>query len=288
LFTEHGRDYPDYRRWKRVLSNRFLLHRDDHVVAVGRHVRQALIDNEGLPAERIEVIYNGVSQAPFERSPADRALVRSELGYSDGDLLIIQVARLNRLKDHATAIRSIARLRNSHSNVRLLLVGDGEERAALEALVNELDMRAVVRFLGSRSDVPRLLQAVDLFLLTSVSEGIPLTLVEAMLARVPVVATRVGGVPEVIEHGQCGVLVQPADVQGISLALSQLLDCAATRRSLVPAGWQRATTLFSEKSMLASYRGAYLRMSALAPVSVSASTTIDCPGYATTVHGNTC
>jgi glycosyltransferase involved in cell wall biosynthesis len=142
LFTEHGRDYPDYRRWKRVLANRFLFRRPDQVVAVGQQVRQALINNEGLSPHRIDVIYNGVDKGPFQDSDVRRARVRAELGYSDSDFVVIQVARLNRLKDHATAIKAVSQLRNSGRNIRLLLVGDEDQRTSLPILSGPLVSRS--------------------------------------------------------------------------------------------------------------------------------------------------
>jgi N-acetyl-alpha-D-glucosaminyl L-malate synthase BshA len=268
LFTEHGRDFPDYRRWKRVLANRYLLRRFDHVVAVGEHVRQALINNEGLPRERIEVIYNGVDTASFERPISERTAIRKELGYADDDFVVIKVARLNRLKDHATAIRVTAQLSKSHPNLRLLLIGDGEEREQLEALVGSLGVQPIVRFLGARGDVPRLLHAADLFLLTSVSEGIPLTLVEAMLARVPVVATRVGGVPEVVVAEQSGLLAEAGDVSGLALHIERLLRDPQLRQRLTAASFRRACERFSAQEMLRTYQCRYLSLlarSSLAP-----------------------
>jgi glycosyltransferase involved in cell wall biosynthesis len=262
LFTEHGRHHPDARHWKRVLANRFLLRPGDHVVAVGEHVRNALISNEGFPPKRVEVIYNGVDAGTFQDRYADRFAVRAELGYTKDQSIIIQVARLNRLKDHRTAIRAISELSGSHSNARLLLVGDGEERRSLEELVESLGLRAFVRFLGARTDVPRLLRAADIFLLTSISEGIPLTLVEAMLARVPVVATRVGGVPEIIVDGQCGLLADPGDACGIAQRLNQLLACPTLGGQLKMEGRRRAERLFSEQSMIEAYRRAYKRLQA--------------------------
>jgi sugar transferase (PEP-CTERM/EpsH1 system associated) len=259
LFTEHGRDYPDHRRWKRVMANRVLLRRHDHVVAVGQDVRRALIDYEGLPQDRIEVIYNGVSAQPFA---SDRAATRFALGYTDEHLIIIQVARLNRLKDHPTAIRAIADLAKCHPHVRLLLVGDGEEREPIEALIDSLGLRDFVRLLGTRTDVPRLLHAADLFLLTSISEGIPLTLVEGMLARLPIVATRVGGVPEVIAHEQSGLLVESGDVAGIAHCLRRMMADDQLRREMGDAGHCRAERSFTDERMLHGYRLVYEAMTA--------------------------
>jgi glycosyltransferase involved in cell wall biosynthesis len=254
LFTEHGRDYPDYRRWKRVLANQVLLRRSDQIVAVGEHVRQALIDNEGLPPERIEVIYNGVDRGVFERGASEGTAVRAELGFAADDSIIVQVARLNRLKDHATAIRAVARLRETRPNAHLLLIGDGEERASLTALVNSLNLREAVHFLGTRSDVARLLGAADIFLLTSVSEGIPLTLVEAMFARIPIVSTAVGGVPEVLTHNQSGFLTEAGDVGGLASCISRLLDDVSLRDRFADAAYRLAVEKFDAEAMMSAYR----------------------------------
>src|SRR5204862_1893786 len=108
LFTEHGRHQPDYPRRKRMVINRLLLERRDRVVGVGEAVRQALIANEGIPARRIEVVYNGIDAnqfAPARHLEGQREKVRAELGLSATDLVILQVARLDYLKDHATAVR---------------------------------------------------------------------------------------------------------------------------------------------------------------------------------------
>jgi glycosyltransferase involved in cell wall biosynthesis len=260
LFTEHGRDHPDYRRWKRVLANRILLGRSDQVVAVGEHVRQALIANEGLPPERVEVIYNGVDRGLFERPASEDAAVRAELGFAAEDSLIVQVARLHRLKDHATAIRAVARLRETRPNAHLLLIGDGEDRDSLTALVDSLGLHEAVHFLGTRSDVARLLRAAEIFLLTSVSEGIPLTLVEAMCARVPIVSTSVGGVPELITHNESGLLAEAGDVAGLANCMNRLLDDASLRDRFANAAYRVAIDKFDAQTMLSRYRKKYWLM----------------------------
>lgn len=260
LFTEHGRHHPDVRSAKRVWVNQWLLRPRDRVVAVGEHVREALIQNEGIAEDRVSVIYNGVDERAYDVGRHARASVRRELGYSDDDVLILQVARLNRLKDHATAIRAVELLRRSVPHVKLVLAGDGEERPALETLVASLGVESVVRFLGTRQDIPRLLQAADAFLLSSISEGIPLTLVEAMLSGVPVVATRVGGVPEVVEDGVTGLLASAGDASGLAQKLRQLItDGDLNERMACAAKWQ-ALHLFTESQMLRSYSRAYAQM----------------------------
>jgi glycosyltransferase involved in cell wall biosynthesis len=260
LFTEHGRDYPDYPRRKRIVANRLLLRRRDRVVGVGEAVRQALIHNEGIPAGRVEVLYNGVDLSPFARPCPDRAALRREVGAEDGDFVIFQVARLDRLKDHATAVRTLARLVPRLPRARLVLVGEGPERGPIEELLRRENVGGHVRLLGLRKDVARLLPAADLFLLTSITEGIPLTVIEAMGAGLPVVATRVGGLTEVVEEGKAGLLAPAGDDSALAEQVCRLAHDPALREEMGRLGRARAVKLFSEERMLDGYARLYREM----------------------------
>lgn len=260
LFTEHGRHQPDYPRRKRIMANRLLLRRRDRVVGVGQAVREALIANEGLPAERVGVIYNGIDLAPFTGADPDRAAVRQELGVGPGELLLLQVARLDYLKDHATAVRTLELVIRRRPEARLVLVGEGPERAAIEELVRQKGLTNSIRLLGLRGDVARLLRGADLFLLTSISEGIPLTVIEAMAAGLPVVATGVGGVPEVVQDGRTGLLAPAGDAAALAEHIDRLADEPSRQTEMGQLGRDRALALFSEERMHAEYRRLYEEM----------------------------
>lgn len=259
LFTEHGRHHPDFPRRKRMLANRVLLRSRDRVVAVGEAVRRALIENEGIAPARVEVIYNGIPLAPFEAclNEDERAAVRMELGTKPDDLVLIQVARLDYLKDHATAIRTMERLVGRCPRARLLVVGDGTERESIEGMIRQRALGEHVRLLGLRHDVPRLLAASDIVLLTSISEGIPLTLIEAMAAGRPIVSTRVGGVAEVVDDGRTGLLAPSGDDSALADIVVRLADDPARRHELGRAGRQRAESRFSEGQMHVHYQSCY-------------------------------
>jgi glycosyltransferase involved in cell wall biosynthesis len=260
LFLEHGRHHPDTRRIKRVVANRLLLRRGDRVVAVGQAVRRALIENEGIPGRRVGVIYNGIDLSPYSSAPGDRAAVRQELGVGPGECLIMQVARLDYLKDHATAIRTMTHVVGRLPQARLLLIGEGPLRGSIQEQVERWSLKGFVRLLGLRGDVRRLLAAADLFLLTSISEGIPLTVIEAMAARLPVVSTRVGGVPEVVEDQQTGLLAPAGDDAALAEQICRLLQNATLRQEIGERGWSRATSLFSEQLMHSRYHDLYSEM----------------------------
>jgi glycosyltransferase involved in cell wall biosynthesis len=260
LFTEHGRHFPDYPRRKRMVANRFLLGRCDRVVGVGRAVGQALVSNEGIPAGRVAVIYNGIDVGAFTAGPHDRARLRAEMGLGANDLVLIQVARLDYLKDHATAVRTLQQVVARRPEARLLLVGDGPERGKIEEEARGRGLTGHVRFLGQRGDVARLLPAADIFLLSSISEGIPLTVIEAMSAGLPVVSTDVGGVGEVVLDGRTGLLAAAGDDRGLADHVLRLAASADLGRQLGEEGRRRAGELFSEHQMHARYLRLYREM----------------------------
>lgn len=253
VFTEHGRWHPDYPRRKRMIFNRMMIRRRDRFLAVGKAVGQALVQNEGLPENRVQVVYNGINLEPFEELPNDSSAIRAELGFSPNDFLIIQVARLDGLKDHPTAVRAMGHVVRRVPHAKLILVGEGPERPKIEKTIAELGLEQHVRLLGSRRDVPRLLAAADVFLLTSISEGIPLTIIEGMAAKLPVVSTDVGGLREILGDPPLGKLAPAGEDQKLADALIELAEDSALCQELGEQGCVRAFELFSEQAMHAQY-----------------------------------
>ena len=261
LFTEHGRHFPDLPSRRRSIVNRLLLRKRDRLVGVGGAVRQALIDNEGIPSTRVEVVYNGVDLKALATVSADaRQRLRAEFGFSATDFLAIQVARLHDLKDHQTALRAIAEVSRHQPHIRLLIVGEGDQRSAIEVAVREQKLEEHVVLAGNRADVADLLAASDVFLMSSISEGIPLTIIEAMEAGLPVVSTAVGGIPEMIQHGQNGFLAEAGNHQSLASSLISLQQDSALRKSIAEKGRERATELFSQQGMLNGYSRIYEEM----------------------------
>ena len=270
LFTEHGRFHPDLPSRRRAAFNRLALRRGDAVVAVGESVKAALVANEGLPADRIGVIYNGIDLAPYATEPdaaaaEHRAAVRAEFGVPADAFLAVQVARLDPIKDHATAVRAVAAANRGRGGppVRLLVVGEGPERAGVERAVADAGAAGFVTLAGLRRDVPRLLAAADAGLLTSVSEGIPLTVIEAMAAGRPVVATDVGGLREVLGgagEGPAGRLAPAGDAAAVGAALRELAGDPALAAGLGAAGRRRAFSRFAERTMTDAYAARYAGM----------------------------
>ena len=181
LFTEHGRHYPDHRKFKRVIANKLLWRKHDRATAVGRFVARALVSNEGFPRADVQVIYNGIDpdvfMLPNPQQIRDR--MRQVLELTADQPVVLQVARFHPVKDHATSIKAFSYVVKQLPNAVLLLAGDGQDKPIIEAMAKQLGITQHVRFLGVRTDIPQLMTAADVFVLSSLSEGISVTLLEA-------------------------------------------------------------------------------------------------------------
>lgn len=269
LFTEHGRFFPDPPNWKHKIFNRLLMRASDRVTAVSSSVGEAIVRNEGIPASRVEIIRNGVDETRFAQnrlSESQKAELRASLGLTS-ERVILFTARLDSIKDHPTAIRAMKRLltfSETQSAARkpiLLLAGGGPEWEPLKALITKERLEKKVRLLGERSDVSALLQIADVFLLTSKSEGIPLTILEAAASGVPVVATNVGGIPEVLTSEKDGLLAPSGNSEQIASHLNRLLTDSTLAARLAENARCRFFQEFTETKMLAAYERIFREMS---------------------------
>jgi L-malate glycosyltransferase len=236
MFTEHGRHFPDVVSRKRRMFNRLLLSRlADEVNAVSAFSAESLAALDGFGARRIEVIENGIDPGRYDHA-AVQAELRAELGLSPDRHYVACVARFHPVKDHATLLKAFGIVAAARDDVDLILAGDGPLRDTLTSLADTLGISARVKFLGVRSDVARILQASDVFTLTSVSEAASLTLLEAMACARPVVVTRVGGNPEIVEHGVHGYLAPRGDADAIARALLDVIEQPEAARAMGAAG----------------------------------------------------
>ena len=223
--------------------DRLLARRARRIVAISDAVRRFL-ERAGLPPEKLVTVRYGLDElpaAPSERSPADA-------GIPDGAPLVLAVGRLTAQKDHATLLRAFARVHRSRPEARLAILGIGPLEAETRALVRSLDLEQAV-VLPGRLEIRDWLERADVFAHTSRWEGFGLVLLEAMLASLPVVATRVSAVPEVVVDGETGRLVDPGDDDAVAAALTSLLDDPERARALGEAGRRRARERFSVARM---------------------------------------
>ncbi len=201
----------------------------------------------GCRPERLVVIANGV---PTESIAASRAEIRDELDVPQDAVLALMVANLRPLKRVPDFIRAVNEARETCPELVGVLAGDGPDRALVERLAGADD---AVRVLGYREDVPHLLAAADLLMLTSEKEALPMAVLEAMAAGLPVLATRVGGVPTVVSDGETGLLVGPGDVPALRAALVRLAGDPALRLSLGAEGKRRCLESWGAENMIDAY-----------------------------------
>jgi sugar transferase (PEP-CTERM/EpsH1 system associated) len=252
LYTEHSNTRPDERAlW---LTQRRLSRLAPRIAAVSDAVRDYLIARQGLPAERIVTLSNGIDVGQYRLAESERLAARRELGLPERGLVVGTVARLVPVKNQALLLRALALCAGQPPH--LVLAGDGPLRAELEALARTLGVGEWVRFAGLCRDVPRVLAALDVFALTSHSEGLPIAVIEAMAAGLPVTATAVGGLPELVAHESTGLLVGPDDAEALAQAWQRLHE-PELRRRLGQAGQRVAVVRYSLDAMVAGYSALY-------------------------------
>lgn len=257
LFTEHGRHFPDVRKPRRALANALLVRGTQAVVAVSGFTRQALISNDGFPGDRVQVLYNGVEVEGREPLPAPSD-VRASLGVPSDVPLLGLCARLSPEKNIPLLLEALSRVRQVLPETRLFIAGDGPARPEIEAACTRLGLGDAVQLLGFRNDVPALLSAADVFTLPSLTEGTSVTLLEAMLAGKPSVATRVGGNPEILVDGVTGTLVDSGDVAAFSRAILEVLQSPALAATYGTAAAARVRERFTFEEMVRGYEALYV------------------------------
>jgi sugar transferase (PEP-CTERM/EpsH1 system associated) len=257
LLEEHGRFYPEVRNRKRALVNRALIRPLTHrFVAVSEDVRQRLEAYEGLDAAQIRVIYNGVTPPP-ELGAAARVSLRARLGIAPDDFVVGTVGRFDPIKNLPMLVDSLAQVIRQDPRVRGLLVGDGPEMANIRAHVARLGLNERITLTGYRDDARQLAQCMDLFVLSSFSEGTSMALLEAMSAAVPVAVTAVGGNPEIVTAGETGWIVKSDDVAALAAAINEAARDDSLRQQRAEAGRRRFQERFLFSRMLDHYRDLY-------------------------------
>lgn len=256
IHGEHGREAVDptganhlRRRVRRLLAPLV-----SQFVTVSRDLARWLVEDVGVPARKVRTIYNGVDTVRFK--PGDREAARAALGIPSGWGVVGTVGRLDPVKDQAGLIRAFAALAPRRPCM-LVIVGDGPLRSELEDLRRQLGLEDRVRILGDRQDIPQILQALDCFVLPSIGEGISNAVLEAMATALPVVATRVGGNVELVEHDATGLLIEVRQPAALVRALDCYLGDPAIARKHGTAARERAEREFGLTRMLTGYEDLY-------------------------------
>lgn len=278
IHAEHGRDLNDIDgsnrkyQWFRRALNPFV-HR---FVAVSHDLADWLVETVGIPSRKVTHIYDGVDssrflpreavaaalQIPTSSTARDTLPEGMPTAFLSSDTVVVgTVGRLAGIKNQALLLRALHLIRRNHpqtaQRVRCIIVGEGPERASLERLIAELELSACVWLAGNRDDVPACLSHFDIFTLPSLGEGVPNTILEAMATGLPVVATSVGGNPELVEHDETGLLVPSDDVNALANALLQLIEDPEQRLAMGQAALVKARETFDWHSTMNAYLQVY-------------------------------
>lgn len=245
VHTKHGFLWPWTRRrhWQTRLAG--LL--STRVVAVSRDLAEQVRQREGIRNGRLEVLYNGIDTRQFEP--------RGD--YFSDPPTAVMVARFSDEKDFETLLRATQHVRQQRPDFRLTLIGDGPLRQEMQTLATQLAVEQAVEFLGNRHDVPAQLAAASMFILSTRTEGLSISLLEAMAAGLPVVATAVGGNPEVIVEGQTGFLVPRGSAEKLAEKIVWLLDHPREAQAMGRAGRERVETHFDVRQTVRAYQRLY-------------------------------
>jgi glycosyltransferase involved in cell wall biosynthesis len=236
--TTHGKNYWPLRYYRRA-AYRWVVRNTSAFVAVSEDLRQFAVATLGIDASRIAMIPNGIDSRKFRPDSAQRARTREVLGIAPDALLVLSVGELSLVKGHSVLVAAMRDVVRRHANA--------------------VGISANMRLLGYRRDIAELLNAADLLVMPSLSEGMPLAILEAMSAGVPVIATRVGGIPELITEGASGWLVAVGDAAQLAIAMTAALSSSDMRRRFAVEGIARVAQRCSDSAMIAAYVELYQR-----------------------------
>jgi sugar transferase (PEP-CTERM/EpsH1 system associated) len=262
IHGEHGRDTREHEEgWKRSVIWNALKGNVHKFVAVSENIAEDLVSLMRVPPEKIVVIPNGVDTEIF-RPDRDGGVARKNMGIGGDRKIIGTVGWFREVKDHETLIRAFSRVKARAPEAFLLIIGestDPERTRTLRKLASDLGVADFILFLGGRADVPELLAAIDVYVNSSIYEGMSNTILEAMAAGKPVVATRVGGTPKIVEDGTTGILVPPKDEIALSEEILTLFRDRETAMRMGESGRKRIERLHSMEYMVLANQDVYLK-----------------------------
>jgi len=265
VHTNHGLTFRGYfgplKSWVVVWTERLLGRFTDRVVAISERQRHEICDvHHVMPHRRCAMIPLGFDLRPFTVSENRRGELRRALGCPDGRQLVGIVGRLVPIKNHEMFLEAAGQILNVRTDVGFVIVGDGELRQALERSVHGRALSRHTHFLGWRQDMDAVYADLDVVVLTSIHEGTPVALIEAMAGGRPVVSTDVGGVSDIVEHEKTGLLVSPGDAEGCAQAVLRLLADPSMRERLGREGRKRVLARYGAQRLVGDIRDLYLEL----------------------------
>lgn len=254
IATVHGKNYYAD-KWRRRLAYRFVACKS-FMVAVSADLKRFLSERVGIPLRHIRVVHNGIDLHRY-KSKESIYHVRKELRIGAEQPVIGTVGNLFAVKGQIYLLKACKIVAGTFPNFVLVVAGDGEQSSFLEKEATSYGIADNVKFLGFRNDIPSILDAIDVFVLPSLSEGLPLSVLEALALQKPVVATNVGGIPEIIEDGITGYLVPPRNPEALATKIVHLLRHPEVAINMGRVGRLRVDECFSLEKMIEKYQSLY-------------------------------
>lgn len=254
ITTVHGKNYY-WEKWRRRSAYR-LAAKHSKMVAVSEDLKQFLVREVSIKPETIRVLYNGIDSHLYDLNGTGTD-IRKQLGINEKQCLIGTVGSLDTVKGHSYFLKAAAKIVETSMDTMFIVAGSGNLLKSLKKETSLLGIEKNVIFLGFREDIPSVLQCMDIFVFPSLSEGLPLAVLEAMAAGKPVVATDVGGIPEVIGDGQTGFLVPPKNPDLLAEKITFLIRDRALRSRFGHSGRARVQKEFSLQNMVEEYQLLY-------------------------------
>ena len=249
------------RSLQRKLLNRALFRRISRIIAVSDAVRDDIVRTNPMSfPDKVVTIYNGIDVEPYTDCSLNKEQARMHLGLPDEEVFVYgTVGRLVETKGQRVLLEAFVRVYEKYPKSWLILAGKGRLESELRALSAELNIRERVIFLGYRTDIPEVLKTLDVFVLPSIAEGLPGALLEAMATGIPVIASRVGGVPEILNDPSLGIMVSPSSTDELASAMECLYKMDETRRNMIgQALRERVLEAFTKEKMISVISREYI------------------------------
>jgi len=256
IFTEHGRFHPDRYSWKRRMINPVLGLATSSITAISEATKEALANFEWFSRKSIKVIYNGIKATV----PPTEHRNQNKLGLTDQNIVFGTITRFDTIKNLPMMINAFAQVFKNNPHTRLLLVGDGDQRPAMEKLVSELELNNAVVFTGFQTDTAKYMSLIDVYVLSSFSEGTSMTLLEAMSFSTCCIVTAVGGNVEIIVHQQNGYIVESDNTLQLAETMQRLADDDKARHQMGAEAKKTFDQKFDLNQMVQKYKEIYLDM----------------------------
>jgi len=261
VHTEHSRLEHDPRIYPRAIHmEKFFLKKVDAVIGISPGVCDYFRNELRVPEKKIKMIVNGVDIKRFELKDFNQYLYREKLGFMRDDFLVGMFGNFRPEKNHKILIQAFAIIKNKgKKNIQLLLCGSGPTENEAKELAASLDVGQNVKFMGTRLDIPELMNILDVYCLPSIFEGLPISILEAMASAKPVVATNVSGNNEVVLHRKTGILTAPNSSEELARGIVELMDDVVLRQELGKGGYERVKE-FTFNTMIEKYERLFNEM----------------------------